>query len=861
VKISGGWVRSWGNRVLVIMLAVGCLTALGSSRVGAVARPSAQHNANTTQPKGVKAWQKIIQALPVPRKANGALNVPSNANGVLTGLGGGCFTAHYPKVAWLAVPCETAPAPPEQPRTTPVGGNSMDSFPTGNGGGTDYVTETAGSMSSVTGTITYVTAGTQENGLVDAVPGSSEPDSYSIQLNSGLFSVPSGQFSQNPGPCSTGCEGWEQFVYNSTFDTNDVQTGAVLIQNWLMSPTNSLVTYGCPTPPGWSSSTFGWNGPNTFKQGPGSYCLTTSNMGPLETPQGNPVPTPTPPQLMGATLTSSTSQIPTADCGPGPNGNGDGWCDTVVFTSASGYATAVDSPEVLGLEGNWSQAEFGIYGDAQRDEANFSNSSSPVEVDVQTTVNSPTSLQPTCLVPGGFTGESNNLNLPANPQLSPWPGGPPTMTVKQTSTQPSQLPSCVNTDGWSTGETHLGTFQGATYDFQASGDFVDATTGPNFTVEARQVPVPSYPDVTFNQGIAVKIGTSDVAVCSSPQRLFIDGSPVDLAEGAENNLPGGGDVSLDANGNVYVISDATGDWVQARVEPSSNTYPFVSLIDERVGLGQWPTSVRGLLANAGVASGWNKSANARPKPVKKVVSIESSDGTVLTAPFKFSEFYGLYTNSWRVPASQSLLNVCGGEASIGVPQQVFYANKLGASAAAAKATCLAAGVTQTWLLNNCTLDVAVLGGNAASVYAGIPTPDSWGKIQPSRLKPAKARCATASGSILTAPITVTASGCRPAAQTGGSGVFTFPNIATSGSGTVTWNNGATTTFSFSATELTGKADKCPDPAVNTIEADISGTVTSQTVVSGDGGISPNGKGTFCVDPTSGAVTNLKPLVL
>ena len=163
--------------------------------------------------------------------------------------------------------------------------------------------------------------------------------------------------------------------------------------------------------------------------------------------------------------------------------------------------------------------------------------------------------------------------------------------------------------------------------------------------------------------------------------------------------------------------------MSATINPTSNTYPYVSLIDLRVGLGQWPTSVQGLLANAGVASSWNSNANP--------LSVESSGGDVLTAPFDFKDFYGLYTNSWRVPSEQSLLNVCGGKASIGVPKQVFYASNLGASAeAAAQATCSAAGVTVATLLNDCTLDVAELGEGAVAAYAEIPSPVAWGQILP-----------------------------------------------------------------------------------------------------------------------------------
>ena len=409
------------------------------------------------------------------------------------------------------------------------------------------MTQIAGSMTSVTGSIGYVTPGTTEKGYNCSTYSTTPPycsptevaNSYSIQLNSGLF---------NTSLCS-GCKGWEQFVYNS-------EDNAVFIQNWVINPTSTTLPSQCPTPSGWPS-TFGWGGPYAFMNAngtvlPGWYCYTSSNNGPLDTS------VPTPQQLTGATLTGDISPIPSTNCSADPNGHGsgNGYCDTVVMTTATGYASMVSDPEITGLAGNWAQAEFGIYGDALDDEAYFSSGTvgQPVQIDVQTTVNSPTNLQPTCLASVGLTGESNNLNLPETPGLSQWPGGPPTMTVDQTSTAlaPNVLPSCVNSEGW--GETHLDTFQGLDYPFQASGDFIDTTTGPNFTVEARQVAgVPTNPQVTFNEDIAAQIGTSDVAVCDSPQRLFVDRRPVNLANGTQTNLPGGGSVSLDGNGNVYLI--------------------------------------------------------------------------------------------------------------------------------------------------------------------------------------------------------------------------------------------------------------------------------------------------------------------
>ena len=66
-------------------------------------------------------------------------------------------------------------------------------------------------------------------------------------------------------------------------------------------------------------------------------------------------------------------------------------------------------------------------------------------------------------------------------------------------------------------------------------------------------------------------------------------------------------------------------------------------INVSVGLGKWPNKVSGLLANSG----------------GNVNQIAARDGTVLTAPFAFQEFYQRYGQSWRVSQEESLLSACG----------------------------------------------------------------------------------------------------------------------------------------------------------------------------------------------------------
>jgi hypothetical protein len=288
--------------------------------------------------------------------------------------------------------------------------------------------------------------------------------------------------------------------------------------------------------------------------------------------------------------------------------------------------------------------------------------------------------------------------------------------------------ACATANG--IGDTHLDTFNKLLYDFQAQGDYELVGTGAppprtgiagkpsifkpatsGFTVQERQVSgAPSWPNAAVNRAVAARVGTSNVAVCTGPTRLEINGGTVNLANGNEQFLPDGASVSL--NGNVYLIQDGNGNSVQAAVQPGTTPH-----VDVTVGLGQWPEPVQGLLANAG------NSNNA----------IESRTGAVFTAPFAFNAIYGVYGNSWLVPATQDLLSGCNGKAGPVEhtnPREPFYAKNLPEKIATlARAVCAKAGVEAAPVLNACMVDVAVLGVRGANVYRTLGTPAVWGLIR------------------------------------------------------------------------------------------------------------------------------------
>jgi hypothetical protein len=264
------------------------------------------------------------------------------------------------------------------------------------------------------------------------------------------------------------------------------------------------------------------------------------------------------------------------------------------------------------------------------------------------------------------------------------------------------LATCA--DATSVGDTHLTTFDGVYYDFQASGDFLLAQDGSDFIVQARQASgAPTWPNAAVNKAIATQMGKTRVAVYIEPTRLVIDGETTSLEDGKAILLPTG--VQVSRKGNVYAISNERGDRVRATL---NSTW-----IDVKTGLGYSPRpSVVGLLGNP--------AGNSR--------SLVTSNGVVLTAPVLFRDLYRTYAESWQVPPRESLFT--GETIQFGAPTKPFYSNDLPSKQAnRARAACKAAGVKNPTFLESCTLDSVVVNDKtAASVFLQLPAPQSV--IQP-----------------------------------------------------------------------------------------------------------------------------------
>ena len=459
--------------------------------------------------------------------------------------------------------------------------------------------------------------------------GGGTANKYSLQLNTNTFSTTTCSGAANP----MACQGWEQFIYSS------VTLGEILIQYWLLG-------YNNPCPAGWTSDG-------------GGDCF-INNAGALHVPV----------QVINAT---SLGQMTLS---------GD-TTDQVTLSSGGMMFTAPGDNHFPDLANGWRISEFNIFGDSSGTPSADFNAGSTM--DVRTRVNSGMGATPPNCDSTGFTFERNNLNLVSAPVMINdvnWPS----IVFTQNNTAATTA-SCDNAD--SIGDTHLKTFAGLYYDFQASGDFVLAENGRDFLVQARQASgAPTWPNASLNKGIAAQMGKTRVAVYVEPDRLVIDGRTENLADGNDLLLPTG--VQISRRGNLYAITSENGDSVRAVLNGA--------YIDTHVGLGHGAQQPRGLLGN----------------PNRNASQLVTSNGVVLTEPVAFADLYHAYADSWRVQPSQSLFSEAT-TIKAGIPNTLFFANQLNSQQfARARAICTANHITNKTLLDACTLDTAVLNDEAAA---------------------------------------------------------------------------------------------------------------------------------------------------
>jgi hypothetical protein len=487
------------------------------------------------------------------------------------------------------------------------------------------------------------------------------PDAFTLQLNSQPFDT---------ALCSTGnasCKGWQQFIYSRY----QCLGGCVFIEYWLL---NFGSSQGKTCPVDWTAADN-----HCYRNGPKQVL---------------------PPTLAPVGAADLLNVKLTATAAGGPGGT-----DTVTLTKA-GISVTATAPNWLGLNLQWREVEWNVVGDCCASQVDLQPAST-VAMLARVTLVDGTQNAPTCVVAVTSTAETNSLDFgPTAPVAS---GAGPAMIFSQ-SNGGGTLPNCAAATSF--GDTHLGTFQGLLYDFQATGDFVLAQIDNEFVVHARQVKrADRWPDASVNQAVAARFGKHRVAICprdGSP--LVVDGQRAELGDGKA--MPLHGQASVRRRGNVYLVQSPQGHSLRAEINDG--------WINATIGMGRWPAPVQGLLAS--VRADKDDSRNHQ---------LRGRDGAPLATPLDFKQLYGAYAEGWRVGEGDELLKDCGDQpAARGIPGKAFGAEDLpGPERERARAACVAAGVKLAGFLEACTLDVAVIGDvRAAQFFARLPAPDAVASI-------------------------------------------------------------------------------------------------------------------------------------
>lgn len=568
----------------------------------------------------------------------------------------GCFDAAYPSTEWKEAPCVKAPNIPAIPRHGPrpaVVGNNNDISAQAPSG---HITQAIGHFENVTNV-------TSEQGPI-ANAGLSIANTYTLQINTDFFTG-STACAGSPNP---GCLGWEQWIYWNTPGAGGSAPGSASMQYWLVS-----YNANCPAGQGWNQVPV--LGTSCFKNSTNAVSVAFQSI----TNMAN--------WRLTGTATSTGDSVSMFD-------------GTMAHTTNGDNAVAASTA--------WTMAEFNIFGYGGDNSGNGGTASfnAGALADTRTEIIYGGNTAPNC-VAQGFTAEKNNLSFGPTAPAATAPG--PAVIFEESIAGGATSNCAVAT---TIGDTHLRTFNGLFYDFQAAGDFTLAEVDPSFSVQTRQVSgAPTWPNATVNKAVAARFGTTKIAVCLAPPgsdqapRVHVDDKLTPVKDGETLEVPGG--VGIARRGNVYQLTSEGGDSVRATVNSG--------WIDVAVGLGRWPSSVHGLIANA------NGNVN----------QIAARDGTVLTNAFSFDDLYHRFGESWRVSPRESLLSACGdGKIERGNPSRPFFAKDLDpATYQRTRAVCTAAGVKEGPLLDACTLDVAVIGNDAAAkVFVTAPDPVAVGNI-------------------------------------------------------------------------------------------------------------------------------------
>jgi hypothetical protein len=327
------------------------------------------------------------------------------------------------------------------------------------------------------------------------------------------------------------------------------------------------------------------------------------------------------------------------------------------------------------------------------------------------------------------------------------------------------------------GDPHQMTFSGAEYDFQAAGEFtlVKSTTD-DLEVQVRQEPFPGAGSIAVDTATAMRVDGTVVELAANRSdnlALWVNRQPV---ADADRSLAGGGKISVGPDGATVTWPDGTAVSVfsmRTFAAAGRVTCNTGNAIDLTVGVPPARFGhLEGLLGDPGAPPDELLGGNGA-KYNMNVLSLPWASA------HNFDVLYHQFAPSWRVSQPSSLFYYPEGTSTatfthLNAPSKALTVRSMAPkTAVAAKKDCKAAGITNGYLLNECTYDVGLTNGRGACfaaadahVQATIGGPSAKGLPDSSGSLPAR----TSAPTTTTAPPGTTTTTRPPGSAASATGV-------------------------------------------------------------------------------------------